>query len=61
MINAPQPFDILFVEEAWQISYAELLVLEKCWPDFTEADLHEAIRAYAGRERRYGRVKERDS
>lgn len=45
----------------WQISYAELLVLEKCWPDFTEADLHEAIRAYAGRERRYGRVKERDS
>ncbi len=43
----------------WQISYAELLVLEKCWPDFSEQDLHEAMRAYAGRERRFGRVKER--
>ena len=38
----------------WQISYAELWVTEKCWPEFEESDLHEAIRAYAARERRFG-------
>ncbi len=38
----------------WQISYAELWVTERYWPDFRTADLHEAIREYAGRERRYG-------
>lgn len=38
----------------WQISYAELWVTEQCWPEFAEADLHAAIRDYAGRDRRYG-------
>jgi undecaprenyl diphosphate synthase len=38
----------------WQLSYAELWVTETLWPDFTEADLHEAIRDFAGRERRFG-------
>jgi undecaprenyl diphosphate synthase len=38
----------------WQISYAELWVTPLCWPDFTEATLHEALRDYAGRTRRYG-------
>jgi undecaprenyl diphosphate synthase len=38
----------------WQISYAEIWVTEKCWPEFDEATLHEAIRAYAGRKRRFG-------
>ncbi len=38
----------------WQISYAEIWVTEKCWPEFDEATLHEAIRAYATRERRFG-------
>src|SRR5262245_12292208 len=38
----------------WQISYAELWVTEDCWPDFTEAVLHEALRDYAGRDRRFG-------
>jgi undecaprenyl diphosphate synthase len=38
----------------WQISYAEIWVTEKCWPEFNEATLHEAIRAYAGRQRRFG-------
>jgi undecaprenyl diphosphate synthase len=38
----------------WQISYAEIWVTEKCWPEFDEATLHEAIRAYAGRDRRFG-------
>jgi undecaprenyl diphosphate synthase len=38
----------------WQISYAEIWVTEKCWPEFDEAALHEAIRAYAARKRRFG-------
>jgi undecaprenyl diphosphate synthase len=38
----------------WQISYAELWVTEQCWPDFTRETLHEALRDYAGRERRFG-------
>ena len=38
----------------WQISYAELWVTNKCWPDFNEADLHQAIRDYVARDRRYG-------
>jgi undecaprenyl diphosphate synthase len=38
----------------WQISYAELFVSPVLWPDFTEADLHGAIRAFASRNRRFG-------
>jgi undecaprenyl diphosphate synthase len=38
----------------WQISYAELFVSDVLWPDFAEKDLHEAIRSFAGRNRRFG-------
>ena len=38
----------------WQISYAELWVTERCWPDFDRPTLHQALRDYARRERRYG-------
>jgi undecaprenyl diphosphate synthase len=38
----------------WQISYAELWVTPKCWPDFTAADLHQACRDFAARDRRFG-------
>ncbi len=38
----------------WQISYAELWVTEKCWPEFEAATLHEGIRDYAARDRRFG-------
>jgi undecaprenyl diphosphate synthase len=38
----------------WQISYAEIWVTEKCWPEFDESTLHDAIRAYAARCRRFG-------
>jgi len=41
----------------WQISYAELWVTEKCWPDFDADTLREALRDYAGRERRFGGLK----
>ena len=38
----------------WQISYAELHVTEKLWPDFDVEDLHAAVRDYAGRRRTFG-------
>ena len=38
----------------WQISYAELWVTKKCWPEFEEDDLRQAIRDYASRDRRFG-------
>jgi undecaprenyl diphosphate synthase len=38
----------------WQISYSELWVTPLCWPDFDETTLHEALRDYAGRTRRFG-------
>ena len=38
----------------WQISYAELFVTETLWPDFGIPDFHDAIRAFASRDRRYG-------
>ncbi|MCC6124105.1 MAG: di-trans,poly-cis-decaprenylcistransferase [Pirellulales bacterium] len=38
----------------WQISYAEIWVTEQCWPDFDERLLHEALRDYAARKRRFG-------
>ena len=40
----------------WQISYAELLISEKLWPDFRKEDLLEAIEDFRDRERRYGEV-----
>src|SRR5205807_802874 len=41
----------------WQISYAELWVTDKCWPEFDAAALQEALRDYAKRVRRFGRLK----
>lgn len=40
----------------WQISYAEIYVTEKCWPEFNKEELRKALEAYAGRERRFGRT-----
>ncbi|MDD5084513.1 MAG: isoprenyl transferase [Candidatus Omnitrophica bacterium] len=39
----------------WQISYTELYVTDKLWPDFEKRDLVEALEAFKGRERRFGR------
>jgi len=42
----------------WQISYAEIWVTEKCWPEFHERSLHEAIRDFANRNRKFGGLAE---
>ncbi|HTV68841.1 MAG TPA: isoprenyl transferase [Rhizobiaceae bacterium] len=44
----------------WQTAYSEFVFLPCFWPDFGRADLEEAVRAYAARERRYGGVAARD-
>ena len=38
----------------WQISYAEIVIFKKFWPDFRQADLFEAAQEYARRHRRFG-------
>jgi undecaprenyl diphosphate synthase len=38
----------------WQISYAELVVSQTLWPDFSVEDLHAAIKEFAARNRRFG-------
>ena len=40
----------------WQIAYSELYFCDTYWPDFMESDLHEAIRAYQNRQRRFGKT-----
>jgi undecaprenyl diphosphate synthase len=38
----------------WQISYAELYVTQKFWPEFTRDEFEKALENYKGRERRFG-------
>src|SRR4051794_40240368 len=46
----------------WQISYAELWVTPRFWPEFGASLLHEALYDFARRERRFGGLKpERES
>ena len=45
----------------WQLAYSEFYFTEKLWPEFTKEDLLEAVRIYAGRERRFGGRKKEDA
>ncbi len=38
----------------WEVAYAEFFFSQRDWPDFREDDLAEALRAYMGRQRRFG-------
>ncbi len=38
----------------WQLSYAEIVVTKKYWPDFKRADLQAAVEEYSRRHRRFG-------
>jgi undecaprenyl diphosphate synthase len=40
----------------WQLSYTEIVVTPKLWPEFGREDLFAAVREYAGRQRRYGGI-----
>jgi len=41
----------------WESSYSEYYFTDVLWPDFNEAELIKALRAYEQRDRRYGAVK----
>ncbi len=38
----------------WQSAYAELVFIDKYWPDWDRRDLWAAVERYAGRDRRFG-------
>ena len=40
----------------WQLSYTEMYVTPKLWPDFTKKDLFDAVEDFGNRNRRYGAV-----
>ncbi len=40
----------------WQIAYSELYFCDTYWPNFMEEDLHEAIRVFQSRQRRFGKT-----
>jgi undecaprenyl diphosphate synthase len=42
----------------WEAAYAELVFVERMWPDFSVEDLGAAVRDFEGRERRYGGLRE---
>jgi undecaprenyl diphosphate synthase len=42
----------------WQISYAEIWVTDKTWPEFDQKELHAALRDYEKRVRRFGGLEE---
>jgi undecaprenyl diphosphate synthase len=41
----------------WQLSYAELWVTDLFWPDFRAEHFREALKSFAGRDRRFGGLK----
>jgi len=45
----------------WQISYAEIYVTERAWPEFSRADFLVAINDFANRDRRFGGIDDSDS
>ena len=40
----------------WQFAYTEIYTTPVLWPDFTRAELREALVEYQRRERRFGRI-----
>jgi undecaprenyl diphosphate synthase len=38
----------------WQISYSEIVIVKKFWPDFRQGDLFETVKEYQRRHRRFG-------
>lgn len=42
----------------WQISYAEIWITQKFWPEFRKPDLIEAFQNFAARDRRFGGLHE---
>jgi undecaprenyl diphosphate synthase len=44
----------------WELSYAEIMVTETAWPEFSEGEYFEMVGAYTRRSRRFGHAHEKD-
>ena len=42
----------------WQAAYSEIYFTDKLWPEFSAADLHDALLFFSSRERRFGKTSE---
>jgi undecaprenyl diphosphate synthase len=42
----------------WHLAYTELYFTDVLWPDFSDVELGQALKFYAGRQRRFGRTGE---
>ena len=40
----------------WQLSYTEIHITQKLWPDFTQRDFFTALKDFNARQRRFGKV-----
>jgi len=40
----------------WQLSYSEIVISQKNWPDFRKEDFQQAAQEYSRRNRRFGRI-----
>ncbi|MDE6199085.1 MAG: undecaprenyl diphosphate synthase family protein, partial [Muribaculaceae bacterium] len=38
----------------WQLSYAEIIITDHYWPDFSKQDFVDCVVRYQGRQRRFG-------
>ena len=38
----------------WQISYSEIVISDKFWPEFNKEDFYKAVQEYSRRQRRFG-------
>lgn len=43
----------------WQLAYSELYITETYWPDFRRNELYKAIQSFQRRERRFGKVSDK--
>lgn len=44
----------------WQLAYSELYITETYWPDFRRDELYKAIQSFQQRERRFGKLSEKE-
>ncbi|MBE9078073.1 isoprenyl transferase [Romeria aff. gracilis LEGE 07310] len=40
----------------WQLAYSEFYITDTLWPDFDQAEFHQALIAYQQRHRRFGKI-----
>lgn len=40
----------------WQLSYAEIIITDKLWPEFKEDDFYDALQEFDSRNRRFGKI-----